>query len=538
MKTRLAGNSPRTVCFLLFFGIMSLALGAQVKPGLQIMPMTAAAGPDDEALAVLFSREETIRGAFTLIAGEESFDRVLENFRDRAEPVRPRSEYLLFIHTEALEHGKIAFAALVETGNLRLAGGLYRRYFSPLDLLPLLPEAARILAETAEAGKDKPKLAVLPFSAAGEGEKALLTLLVSAEIAREGSYGVFPWEPALSPSAGEAPRLGGGVIASDYLSAVRRKTGAPYVLTADVVTLGTSRRLMLSILETQDGKPVQEAEGDYRVLAEDLTALPEIAGRLTQTPPPEVPPPDNLVWIAPGSFIMGSLPEEAARDRDETPHPASVEGFYLDAFEVTQREYLAVTGSNPSRFRGPDLPVERVSWLDAILYCNARSLREGLTPAYTLDSSVITWDRNANGYRLPTEAEWEYACRAGTLSAFNRGNTLSTGEANYDGTYPYNKGSPGLYRKKTIPVGSFAPNAWGLYDMHGNVYEWCWDTYGPYTAPAPEGLSAGSGIIRGGSWYSEGRFLRSANRARANHGSGADYIGFRTARNGGPKSGE
>jgi formylglycine-generating enzyme required for sulfatase activity len=497
-----------------------------------------AADPEGGALAALFSREEHIRGGFTLIAGEECFDRVLERFWDPAKPVRPQSEYLLITHTEALEHGKIAFAALVETGSLRLAGGWYRRYLSPRDLLPLLPEAALALAEAAaEAGRDRPKLAVLPCSAGDYEKTALLTLLVSAEIAREGSYGVFPWEPALSPAAGETPRTG-IVIDPDFLGVLRRKTRAPYVLSAGVVTLGTSHRLLLSILETREGRPIQEAEGDYRVLAEDLAVLPEITGRLTRTPPPETPPPEDLVWIAPGTFIMGSPPGEAARDRDETPHPVPVEGFYLAPCEVTQGEYAAVTGTNPSRFRGPDLPVEGVSWLDAILYCNALSLREGLTPAYTLGNRVTTWDRSADGYRLPTEAEWEYACRAGTRGAFNRGNALDTGEANYDGTYPYNQGPPGLYRKQTTPAGSFAPNPWGLYDMHGNVYEWCWDTYGPYTEPAPEGLNAGSGIIRGGSWYSEGRFLRSANRARANHGSGADYIGFRIARNGAPTPGD
>jgi formylglycine-generating enzyme required for sulfatase activity len=223
----------------------------------------------------------------------------------------------------------------------------------------------------------------------------------------------------------------------------------------------------------------------------------------------------------------------------------------MGKYEVTQKEWTAVMGSNPSRFKGDNLPVENVSWYDAIEYCNRLSEKEKLTPAYTIDKSrkdgnnknefddikwTVTWNRNANGYRLPTEAEWEYACRAGTRTPFSTGNNITTSLANYDGNYPYNNNAKGTYREKTTVVGSFAPNPWSLYDMHGNVWEWCWDWYGNYAGGAqtdPIGASSGSyRVQRGGSWYSSAQFVRSAYRSNATPFYRDSYLGFRVARNG------
>jgi formylglycine-generating enzyme required for sulfatase activity len=174
--------------------------------------------------------------------------------------------------------------------------------------------------------------------------------------------------------------------------------------------------------------------------------------------------------------------------------------------------------TNPSTFKGPNLPVENVSWFDAVEYCNKRSGKEGLTPAYTISGAGgrVTWNRNANGYRLPTEAEWEYACRAGTTGPFSTGDNITTDQANYDGNYPYNNNARGTYRDRTTPAGSFDPNPWGLYDMHGNVWEWCWDWYGGYPGGAqtnPAGAASGSArIIRGGGWNYDASYARSAFR--------------------------
>jgi formylglycine-generating enzyme required for sulfatase activity len=232
--------------------------------------------------------------------------------------------------------------------------------------------------------------------------------------------------------------------------------------------------------------------------------------------------------------MMGSPLSEEGRGDNEAQHQVTVSSFSMARYEVTQREYEAVIGNNPSNFTGATLPVEKVSWFDAVNYCNARSQREGLIPEYTIVSEYVGRNWNANGYRLPTEAEWEYACRAGTTGPFSTGNNITTDQANYNGNYPYANNTKGTYRKKTTDVGSFAPNPWGLYDMHGNVWEWCWDWYENYKEGSqtnPTGAYSGSfRVLRGGSWDSYARFLRSAYRYSNTPTSRSNNIGFRVVR--------
>jgi formylglycine-generating enzyme required for sulfatase activity len=242
----------------------------------------------------------------------------------------------------------------------------------------------------------------------------------------------------------------------------------------------------------------------------------------------------GIVRIPGGTFTMGIPANEGGREYDETQHQVTVSAFYMGEYEVTQREWREVMGSNPSRFKGDNLPVENVSGDEAVKYCNRRSQREGLTPAYTINGMDVRWNRNADGYRLPTEAEWEYACRSGTTTPFNTGNNITTNQANYDGNYPYNNNAKGIYRKETVNVGSFAPNGWGLYDMHGNVWEWCWDWFGDYTSGAeanPTGPSTGAlRVLRGGSWDSGARHLRSADRHYIAPSGRVSSVGFRLVR--------
>jgi len=258
---------------------------------------------------------------------------------------------------------------------------------------------------------------------------------------------------------------------------------------------------------------------------------------------------NNFVRIEGGTFTMGSPANEPERDDDEIQHRVTVSGFYMGKYQVTQAEYEAIMGTNPSRFKGANLPVERASWYDAVEYCNRLSQKEGLTPAYTINKSrsdpnntndydevrwLVTVNPNADGYRLPTEAEWEYACRAGTTTTFNTGNNITTGNANYNGNYPYNNNAKGIYREKTTPAGSFAPNPWGLYDMHGNVFEWCWDWYGEYSVSSqvdPRGAGSGaSRVIRGGSWGDSAACARSAFRYSFYPSDRYYFIGFRLVR--------
>ncbi|WP_461255910.1 SUMF1/EgtB/PvdO family nonheme iron enzyme [Treponema sp. R80B11-R83G3] len=242
----------------------------------------------------------------------------------------------------------------------------------------------------------------------------------------------------------------------------------------------------------------------------------------------------DMVRIQDGTFKMGSPANELSRGSDEVQHQVTVSGFYMGRYEVTQKEYKEVMGTNPSKFKMDDLPVERVNWYDAVEYCNKRSQMEGLTPAYTRNGDNVTWNRGASGYRLPTEAEWEYACRAGTTTPFSTGNNITTSQANYNGKYPYNNNAKGENRKKTTAVGSLLPNAWGLYDMHGNVWEWCWDWYGDYTNRSQTdqiGVVIGTHrVLRGGGWSSCGLDLRSACRDYFYPNYRNYNIGFRLVR--------
>ena len=269
------------------------------------------------------------------------------------------------------------------------------------------------------------------------------------------------------------------------------------------------------------------------------------------TPTPDPAPTeldDGFVRIEGGSFLMGSPDDENWRIDDETRHEVTLHAFYIDPRETTQADWQALMGEDPAEFPGERRPVENVSWLDAISYANAKSLAAGLTPAYTVDGETVTWDRAADGYRLPTEAEWEYACRAGTATPFNLERSLDADDANFYGHYPYEieenyfddsvlEAKPGRYRGETVETGSFAPNAWGLFDMHGNVNEWCWDWYGPYDAAAaedPVGAADGTRhVYRGGGWNDFGKNLRSAYRAAGQADLRSYNLGVRLVRNAG-----
>jgi formylglycine-generating enzyme required for sulfatase activity len=202
----------------------------------------------------------------------------------------------------------------------------------------------------------------------------------------------------------------------------------------------------------------------------------------------------KFVHIPAGEFMMGSPSDEKGRDNDEGPvHSIKIsKGFWMGIYEVTQAQYQAIMGSNPSTYRGDNLPVVFVSWNDATEFCKRLSDKENVT------------------YRLPTEAEWEYACRAGTRTRFSFGDNDSSLE---EYAWYFHNGCFSIH-----PVGQKKPNAFGLYDMHGNVWEWCQDWYSSdyYTNSPnvdPQGPDRGSSrVLRGGSWFFFARYCRSANR--------------------------
>ena len=270
----------------------------------------------------------------------------------------------------------------------------------------------------------------------------------------------------------------------------------------------------------------------------------------------------EMKWIPSGSFMMGSPTTESRRNPEETLHQVTLtKGFYIGKYQVTQDQYRAVMKTNPSYFQGSGYPpapgeaqgrrpVEAVSWYDALVFCNNLSIMEGLDPAYSISSktnptdwgpvptsSNAVWNAveivsGSNGYRLPTEAQWEYACRAGTQTAYYNGNNSPTNYALIEEIAWYLRNTD-----KTHEVGLKVPNAWGLFDMNGNVREWCWDWHdrGYYTNAGagtdPMGPLTGTNRVhRGGSHASTEDILRSAFRDRYAPTYRNNNVGFRLVR--------
>ncbi len=236
----------------------------------------------------------------------------------------------------------------------------------------------------------------------------------------------------------------------------------------------------------------------------------------------------RFVPIPSGRFLMGSPENELQRADNETLHEVEItRPYWMAETEVTQAQWRSLMKDNPSSFTqcGGDCPVENINWFDAVSFANRLSQRENLPSCYEFDGcenslgecrSPIFKGLECQGYRLPTEAEWEYAARAGTTTPFWTGENVTTDQANYDGNYPYADYPKGDYLKNTVVVRSFDPNPWGLYEVHGNVWEWVHDWYGPYSGELkrdPIGPGWGSArVIRGGSWVDGVRGCRTAYR--------------------------
>ena len=243
----------------------------------------------------------------------------------------------------------------------------------------------------------------------------------------------------------------------------------------------------------------------------------------------------QLARIPAGKFTMGSPLSEVERENEEVPHTVEItRPFYMGVYEVCQAEFAAVMGRREQAiFRSgnggsDEHPMEDVYWKDAVAFCDGLSARAEEKKAGRL-------------YRLPSEAEWEYACRAGSTTTFSFGDSLSSSQANFNGNYPYGQAKRGPYLRKTAKVGSYQPNRFGLYDMHGNVAEWCADFYDKNyyrDSPREDPLGPPLGVIstdynrfylviRGGSWLDDARGCRSAYRYRAMPRNRYRIIGFR-----------
>lgn len=237
----------------------------------------------------------------------------------------------------------------------------------------------------------------------------------------------------------------------------------------------------------------------------------------------------QMVKITGGQFTMGVPENEPHRTKYEGPcHQVKIDTFYLGKYAVTQKEYNALMGDFHSTWTNENYPVDQVNWYDAVEYCNRLSKVLGLQPVYTIKGLDVTCDWSLNGYRLPTEAEWEYACRAGTTTPYYFGNGPATAQ---DGNFGQNQ-----ITGKPKEVGSYPPNPWGLYEMGGNMYEWCWDwwanNYSMDWNDNPKGPdTAETKVLRGGCYFLEEFLMRSGRRDDGYQSRRSVANGFRLAQN-------
>jgi formylglycine-generating enzyme required for sulfatase activity len=328
-----------------------------------------------------------------------------------------------------------------------------------------------------------------------------------------------------APNAGAAASAysvaAGGSIPVSALPGVVLTNGATGVSLSGAFSGDGSGLISLPAAVVTNGATGVTLSGTFSGNGEALTNLSaaQLTGSSLATPPASGAPILNMVWIVPGTFIMGAPTSDPDYVSDETQHVVTLtNGFWMGQHPVTQGEYLAVIGSNPSYFTG-DLsrPVEQVTWINATNFCN--TLTQNEQSAGRLPSGWV--------YRLPTESEWEYCCRALTTTRFYFGNDPGDGASltNY-AWYSVNSGS------KTQPVGQLLPNAWGLVDMAGNVWEWCQDWYGTYptgnVSYNPQGPASGSNrVYRGGSWFNPADLCRSSSRLSRDPTLEAYVLGFR-----------
>jgi formylglycine-generating enzyme required for sulfatase activity len=349
---------------------------------------------------------------------------------------------------------------------------------------------------------------------------------VAQEIEKRSSVDVLFYEDvrAILSKEGNAGLL--GCYEDSCISQIGSRLGVDFVVLGKLGQVGQRYLFNLKMIDALRGKTITRVNTTVENRVDNiLDEIPEMIGTIVQksataesemaaeaAPREAVNSPDSLygmVWLNDGAFDMGSRLN--AGDVDESPqHKVALHGFYIDKCEVTRGQFEKAMGYNPSAFKGcSSCPVDNVTWQEAAEYC-----------------------RKVNK-RLPTEAEWEYACRAGAGTDFANGSAISGDNANFDGSKPFGGAPAGPYKAKALPVGSYSPNGWGLYDMHGNVGEWCSDWYDPAyygnaTEKDPSGPSSGKfKVVRGGAWNSDGASLRCANRNSLNPDVKLNSIGFR-----------
>jgi formylglycine-generating enzyme required for sulfatase activity len=422
----------------------------------------------------------------------------------------------------------LVLVSIMDVESLQQIAGDYRTYRTIEEIDTLIPEIAKKLADAVPRDTSKlPGLSVPPFNISrdvNQNDAQVLAQILSCDLANGSKYAILPRTDSIEKVMEEHNRQRDGTTDQERVKRLGAGRNAQFVLSGAVEKLGTLNKFAADILDINDGSYMDGYEERYTNFSQGFELMPKLAVNLNGgSAPGGAVVPDRFVRVEGGTFRMGSN----SNDNERPVHTVTVKTFHISKFEVTQREWVEIMGTNPANFKGDDLPVEQVSWYDAVEYCNKLSLKEGLNPAYRGSGNSISCDFSASGYRLPTEAEWEYAARGGNKDPmsyeYSGGNSVDAA-----GWYSGNSGG------RTHPAGTKVPNSLGLYDMSGNVWEWCWDWYGSYSGSSqtdPRGASSGTYRgLRGGSWFNSAQYLRSAVRVNDTPSYRNNNLGFRLVR--------
>jgi formylglycine-generating enzyme required for sulfatase activity len=527
-----------------------LALGAQTKPRLAILPFTGGRGGDGETISVLLSNQRILRDAFTVQPRNSAIDRIMTEQQYQRQSGLINSDAISEIgklntadlvvsgHITNLSNNNLVIISIIDVTEIQQVAGVYKTYRNIEEIRGLLPDIAKGLVETSLKNKTSlPGLAVPSFtvpSGVNANDAMVLAQILATELAASGKYAVFPRNKSVDDVKKEIEFQRSGMTSGAAEMGTTRKI--EYILSSNVMSLGKTNLFGTQILNIEKGNVIEAADREYQDISDGLSKnlMSELAKELMGgTQPP--PPPPNFVRVEGGSFQMGGTMYD-----DEKPiHTVTVKSFSISKYQVTQKEWYELMGTTVRQQRdmadkswsiygeGDNYPIYYVNWNEAVEYCNKRSLKEGLTPAYRGSAGNISCDWNANGYRLPTEAEWEFAAKGG-IKEYMTTEYAGSNSAGAVAWYADNSG------RSTHPVGTKAPNSLGLYDMSGNVWEWCWDWYGGYTSGIqtdPRGAASGaSRVMRGGSWSYSAGYVRSAYRSYVTPSFRNCYIGFRLVR--------
>ena len=529
---------------------VTCALHAQTLPRLAILPFTGDNPEHAATLAEFFSFQPEVNRNFTLVPRipdhiqhmmrEQRFQRSgLADSDTIAELGRQmNAEYVLAGHIRSLGAGAdkryLLLVTMIHVRELRQAAGDYREFQRIQDSVEFMPAIARrFAAASRQDSSHLRRLAVLPFAPLTDGidesDAEILAQILATNIANSGTFAVFPRVRTIAAVMREHNIRHDNMTDPDNIRRIGAAVNSQYMLSANARRIGGEIHFSTAMLDVAQGGQQAETVRRYRAAGDGLFLAAAFArGRSVSVI-------GDFVRVQGGTFLMGSpVGAWASSDLERPVRSVTLSGFYMSKHPVTQGVWYDLKGTRPSSFSGPNwrnLPVERVSWFDAIEFANAKSRRAGLTPAYTISGTgihrTVSWNRAANGYRLPTEAEWEFASRGGTVC----GSDFTFSGSNTAGEVAWYFGNS---RRRPQDVGTRQPNALGLYDMSGNVWEWVWDWHGAYPDGAqtdPEGAQTGfNRVARGGSWQSSASNARSVNRLNVNPTVRTFIIGFRLVR--------